>query len=91
MEKKNQYKWMGLFALGISVLINTPLTIAIVVAFFLMIYSVNIADDDAEEEMINIAMNMSEEEMEEKCEFVFMLISSFVMIIVFTYKFIILL
>lgn len=88
MKKSRFYDVIGWVALALSIFTNTPLSIAIIVAFCLvMIYSLNVGDDDITEDMVSAAMNMSEEEMEEKCEFMFMCAMSFTMFVVFIYKF----
>ena len=65
MKKSRFYNVIGWVALALSIFTNTQLSIAIIVAFCLvMIYSLNVGDDDITEDMVSAAMNMSEEEME---------------------------
>lgn len=87
MKNSQFYNIIGWVALALSIFINTPLTIAIVVAFLVMIYSVNFGDDDFTEDMEMATMNMSEEEIEEECDFMFMCVTSFTMFVVIIYKF----
>lgn len=93
MDNITKFKVIGWASLLISLLMNTQLTIAIVVSIivFLMIGIgfKNSLDDFDIEEQLSIA-KMSEEEIREKLTFSFMVGAMFIMLIVSIYNIVIL-